>query len=94
MAKLLSFRADDHTIRQAVLERPPVLEPTGDRGIIYILGPIMIPRIPLVQWVQNFREIARPGTFASTGFFLLDCSKLQSARQWSRCGAYPRLVRP
>ena len=83
MAKLLRFHTDDHTIRQAVLERPPVLEPTGDRGIIYKSGPITIPRIPLVQWVQDFREIARPGTCESAGFFLLDCSKLQSARQRS-----------
>jgi hypothetical protein len=45
-----------------------VLEPITEYGIIRTCGPITIPRIPFVQWVQDFRVVARPGTCESAGF--------------------------
>jgi hypothetical protein len=38
----------------------------GGYRIIRIYGPAIPPRIPLVQWVQDLREIARPGACESS----------------------------
>ncbi len=69
--KLSRHDPDNHRIKQATLEQSTALEPIRGDGIIRTYGPITIPRIPLVQWVQHFREIARPGTCESIGFFFV-----------------------